>query len=65
MKNCTTCRYAFFETKPSGRRNLNHGDCNVPIELPNSFDNYRGDKPTKNSISKDTKPDCPLWEVIK
>ncbi len=65
MKNCTTCRYAFFETRPSGRRNLNYGHCNVPIELPFSFADLRGDMPSKRSISKYTKPDCPLWEVMK
>ena len=64
-KDCTTCRYAYFETRLSGRRNLAIGDCNVPIELPHSFVDLRRELPRKRAISKHTSPDCPLWEVMK
>lgn len=63
-KDCTTCRYAYFETTTGGRM-LTIGDCNVPIELPHSFVDLRRELPMKKAISKHTAPDCPLWEVMK
>ena len=63
-KDCTNCHWAEFEKTKSGRRNLEHGECEVEITFPNSYMSrfYSGELPKKESISKYTKPGCPLWE---
>ena len=63
-QDCTTCHWAEFEKTKSGRRNLDCGECKIEVILPNSFrSRYRdGPLPTGESISKYTKPDCPLWK---
>jgi len=67
IKNCTNCKHAEFVKKKSGRRDLDNGECTIEISLPNSFlDRWnRGVMPSKNGISKYTKPDCHFWEKIE
>ena len=66
-KDCTTCKHAVFKTTASGRRNLDNGKCIAQVILPNSFMSrfHYGELPSRETISKYTKPDCPLWEKEK
>lgn len=63
--NCTNCRFAFFKQTKSGRRDLNFGECTVEVKLPLSFKDYRGDFPTRRSISKYTDGLCSFWKPIE
>ena len=64
-KNCTTCKLAIFTTTPSGRRNLDMGECTANVNLPRCFEDYRGEMPVRRYINKYTKLDCVLWEKTK
>lgn len=63
-KNCTNCHYAKWETYESGYRNLDKGgECEYPeIIFPHCYFDVRRELPKKRTITKYTKPNCPLWE---
>jgi hypothetical protein len=63
-KTCLNCGLAQW-MKIGNRRILSHGGiCQKEINIPHSYEDYRGDMPARGYISKYTKSDCPCWEKI-
>lgn len=65
-RDCTNCHYAKWKRYKSGRRMFDHSAvCEYPeIDLPFCyFDKYQ-QLPRRNTVTKYTKPGCPMWKKI-